>query len=84
MGIIIASLLFGTVSGLVAHSKARNVLGWSIAGCLIGPFALVVLALPMGLKDGITRRCPQCSETIRMEARVCHHCKSDLRGIIPE
>lgn len=84
MGFVLFSLLFGTLAGLIAHSKSRNVLGWSLVGCVIGPFALVVAALPLGLKDGVTRRCPQCSETIRIEARVCRHCRSDLRGIVPE
>ena len=81
MEIILAGLLFGVVSGLVAHSKARNALGWFIAGCIIGPFALVVLFLPMAVKDGVTKKCPQCSETIRSEARICRHCRSDLRQI---
>jgi hypothetical protein len=79
--VLLGSLLFGIVSGLVAHHKARNALGWFIAGCLIGPFALVVVMLPMALKPGVTRRCPACSETIREEARVCRYCRSESEAL---
>jgi hypothetical protein len=80
--VLLVNLLFGCVSGLLAHSKARNALGWFIAGCLIGPFALVVALLPPALKDGFTRRCPHCSEIIRAEAQICRYCRSEL-GRVP-
>ena len=81
MAILLASLLFGIVTGLLAHHKARNALGWFIAGCLIGPFALLVVLLPMAVKPGVTRKCPQCGEIIRFEARICRHCQSTLSSI---
>lgn len=80
MGIILASLLFGSVSGILAHNKARNALGWFVAGCLIGPFALVVVFLPMAIKEGVTKKCPHCSETINIDAQVCRFCRSALKG----
>ena len=79
--ILLASLLFGIVSAMVAHHRARNALGWFIAGCLIGPFALVVVLLPMALKPGVTMKCPACSETIVQDARICRYCHSDMRAI---
>ncbi len=42
MHVLAASLLFGAMSGVLAFNKARNALGWFIAGGLVGPFALVV------------------------------------------
>jgi ribosomal protein L40E len=78
---VLVSLLFGVISGVLAHHKARNALGWAVAGCLVGPFGLVVWLLPMAQKDGVTKVCPRCSETIRIEAKVCRYCRSDLRGI---
>ena len=79
MNVLAASLFFGGVSGILAYNKARNALGWFIAGCLVGPFALVVALLPMGLKPGVTRKCPACSETVRSDAQVCRFCHTDLR-----
>jgi hypothetical protein len=78
MPIILASLLFGVVCGIVAHHKARNALGWFITGCCIGPFGLVVALLPMTVRDGVTRRCPNCLEVVRAEARLCRCCASQL------
>ncbi|MBW2276431.1 MAG: zinc ribbon domain-containing protein [Deltaproteobacteria bacterium] len=83
MAYVIAGLLFGTMSALIAHGKARNALGWFVAGCLTGPFGLVVALLPMGLKDGVSRKCAFCQEPVPIEAKLCKHCGSDLRGIAP-
>jgi hypothetical protein len=82
VGILLGNFLFGCVTGLLAHSKARNALGWFIAGCLIGPFALVVALLPPALKEGVTKQCPYCSEVVRSDAHVCRHCRSEL-GRLP-
>lgn len=81
MSILIAGLLFGGIAAVLAHHKARNALGWFIVGCLIGPFALVVVLLPMVVKPGTTRKCPLCSEIVRTDAQICRYCRSDLRGL---
>ncbi len=78
MHILAASLLFGGISGVLAHNKARNALGWFLAGCVIGPFALVVALLPMALKPGVTKKCPACSETVRSDAQICRFCSTDV------
>lgn len=79
MGILLGNLLFGCVTGLLAHNKARNALGWFLAGCLVGPFALVVAFLPAVIKEGVTKQCPRCAETILAEAQICRFCSSDLK-----
>ncbi|MBI5511358.1 MAG: hypothetical protein HY903_21565 [Deltaproteobacteria bacterium] len=71
--------VFGAAAAMVAHSKARNALGWFIAGFLLGPFSLIVAALPLALKDGHTKRCPQCTEVIRQAAQICRHCGSQAQ-----
>jgi len=40
---MIAAFVIGAAS--VAKGKNRNVFGWGLAGLLIGPFAILILAL---------------------------------------
>jgi hypothetical protein len=78
VSILLGNVLFGGISSLIAHSKSRNALGWFLVGCLVGPFALLVVLLPMALREGSTRKCPQCSEVVRSDARICRYCRSAL------
>lgn len=71
-------MVFGIAAALVAHSKARNALGWFLCGLVLGPFSLIVAVLPRALKDGQTQRCPQCSEIILARAHLCRYCNSPL------
>ncbi len=72
--VFIVALVFGVVSSIIAYSKGRNSLGWFIAGLLIGPFALVVAALPPVAREGQFKRCPGCAEIVLVEAVRCRHC----------
>jgi hypothetical protein len=80
---VLICTVFGMASALVAHSKARNALGWFITGIILGPFALIVGALPLALKEGETKRCTQCTEVIRHQAQICRHCGSPAQLLQP-
>jgi hypothetical protein len=84
VGILLGNVLFGCVAGILAHTKARNALGWFIAGCLIGPFSIVVALLPTALKEGVTKRCPYCAEPVLANASICRHCRSELGRYVAE
>ena len=73
---IIICTIFGIAAAIVAHSKARNALGWFVTGFLLGPFSLIVAVLPIALKEGATKQCTQCSEVILEQAMLCKHCRS--------
>ena len=73
---VLICTVFGAATALVAHTKARNSLGWFVVGFLLGPFGLVVAVLPPTLKEGYTKRCPQCFEVIQERALLCKHCRS--------
>ena len=70
---------------VIANTKERSGCGWFIAGCLLGPFALVVAALPSLKKtpqstlstEGYVP-CPECRELVHPQAKKCKHCGSEL------
>jgi len=68
-------LIFGLVAAAIASSKGRSGCGWFIMGGLLGPFALVVALLPEKEKTGATKKCPDCAEVIKADARICKYCR---------
>ena len=77
--VFVVALVFGVVSSMISCSKGRNSLGWFLAGLIIGPFALVVAAMPPVVREGQFKRCPGCAEIIQAEAVRCCHCELVLQ-----
>ncbi len=73
-GALLLGLGFGVVAAIAARSRGRSMLGWLLAGMLIGPFALIVALLPAVPRWGITVACPRCAEVISADAELCRHC----------
>jgi ribosomal protein S14 len=71
---VLAAFVFAVVASIAAHNKGRNSLGWFVAGLLIGPFALLVAALPNAPRAGQFKRCGSCGEVIREDAKLCRFC----------
>jgi len=75
---VLAAATFALTAALIAHSKGRSAFGWFLSGFVIGPFALIVAALPPLAENGGYMNCPYCREVVRADVRVCCHCKSDI------
>ena len=67
-------LMLGVMSATIAKSRGRSSLGWFLMGILLGPIGILVTLLPPKEKFGVTKKCPDCAEIIKMEANVCKHC----------
>jgi Na+/melibiose symporter-like transporter len=78
------------VAAIVASSRGRSGFGWFLIGCIIGIFAIILVALlPSKNERAIVVggevataethvRCPWCKGLVRMDATVCMHCRKEL------
>ena len=86
--LLIIWLLFGVAAGMVLSNKGRSGCGGFALGFLLGPIGLII-ALVMQpdtqemeqrtLSQGEMRKCPECAELIRREARKCRFCGSEVQ-----
>jgi len=81
--LFIACLCAG-FSSVIAKNKGRSEFGWGLSAFLIGPFALLVFFLPAIANGRTTKQCPQCSEIIKFNAKVCKYCGSQLENPTPK
>lgn len=80
-------LLFGAAGGIILSQKGRSGCGGFALGFLLGPIGLII-ALVMqkdhkelegrSLSQGDMRKCPSCAELVRIEAKKCRFCGTEL------
>lgn len=84
MSLVFFWLLMGVVVGIIANSKGRDALAWGLYGVAIWPIALVhiltkpatgaAVAAQRAVQDGPEKKCPECAEMIKADAKVCRFC----------
>jgi hypothetical protein len=91
MEFFIGWLLCAGIVGVIAqHARGRNGGGWFLLALVISPLLafILVMCLPKRLtrqqiRKGLeyfktVRECPFCAETVKLQAKVCKHCHSEL------
>lgn len=76
MIIFVVWLICAAAVGLLAKKKDRSGPGWLLLAIVISPLLALVFLIVAG--DGNTRRCPHCAEKIKMAAKICPHCRSEV------
>ena len=86
-GSVVIAFVLAFATGAVAQRKGLPVNKWFAGGLLLGVVALpwVLLKRPdreeldrRAIRRGEAKRCPQCAELVRPEARACKHCGASL------
>jgi len=88
---LIIGLIIAAVVGHIVQEDAKKIgCSKTIASLWgLGTFLILILVLPAYLlfryfhtsghqSEQGNRKCPLCAETIKREARLCKHCKSEI------
>lgn len=69
--IILLAFLFGLIPAVIADKKGHSFLAWWAFGTL-----LLIVALPVVffVEDRSGKRCPECAEWVKRDAKKCRHC----------
>lgn len=85
--VIVFWLVIGILSAFIAESKGRSGCGGFLLGALLGPIGLAIILLTgrqteelekRELYSGMSRRCPDCAEIVKVDARKCKHCGTEF------
>lgn len=83
MEIALFWLGFSLLVGLFARRRGRSLSGWIFISILISPlFAILLVAVLQDLKlqreFERVQKCPQCAETIKLDAKICRYCRDEF------
>lgn len=84
--ILVQGIIFGVFCSFIAREKNRDSGGWFLLGFLFSLLAILALiAIPKIDKtklasteldiSSLTKKCPDCAEVIKLEAKICRFCQ---------
>jgi MFS family permease len=81
---LIPQIVAGIFTAFIARSKGRSFGGWFWLGLFFSLLALLAVAIMPAVKPdeknlpSDLRKCPNCAEVIKAEAKVCRFCGRDV------
>ncbi|MFB9214431.1 zinc ribbon domain-containing protein [Vibrio sinaloensis] len=88
MFVVILWLVFSVIVASVASSKGRSGIGFFFVSLILSPLIGLIIVLVIqpnqetveqkALETGQQKRCPKCSELVRVEANMCKHCHTEF------
>ena len=67
---ILILLFLGLIPAYIAQTKGRSFGAWYVYGLFLLPITLIH-SLLLSSND---KKCPQCAELVKLDAKICKHC----------
>lgn len=90
IGIFVTWLIFAILVAVYANGKGKSGFLYFILSVILSPLIGFLIAVISGdnedglVEQGIKRKCPNCGELIRTEAKICKFCNSKIIDEITE
>lgn len=86
--VVLFWLFFSVMVGVYANSKGRSGIGFFFIALIISPLVGFIIALVISpleqnveakaLESGTLKKCSSCAELVKIEAKLCKHCHTEL------
>ncbi|MCP3129752.1 MULTISPECIES: hypothetical protein [Shewanella] len=81
-------LILAILVGVYANTKGRSGLGFFLLAVVFSPLIGFIIALVISpvkgvieanaIQSGDMKKCPDCAELVKAEAKICKHCRAEL------
>ena len=81
-------LILAILVGVYANTKGRSGLGFFLLAVILSPLIGFIIALVISpvkgvieanaIQSGEMKKCPDCAELVKAEAKICKHCRAEL------
>lgn len=82
---LVALLFLGGIGGLIGRARGRGTSGF-LWGLFLGPIGWLIVAVQKDLREekalteGSMKKCPQCAELVKAEAKKCRFCGHEFES----
>lgn len=75
---IVLMFVCGVIGSAITISKGRSGMLGAVLGCALNLLGLIIVILIPRKEPADTYACPACGEQVKIVAKICKHCKTQL------